>query len=196
MQTKFKLFMATAVFVLLCCNLAYTQQTISPEKKALIKEFLEVTGEHKSANDTTDDMMKLMDQQILKMMSSIIEKDQTLTPEEKKDRQKDLDAFVARNMQRYRDFFTKTINLDKLIEDISYPLYDKHFTENELKDLIAFYKTPTGQKLVSVSPALAIEFMTKMFEVILPTIEKFVKETSEAEVAEFLKSRKGTKNKP
>src|SRR5262249_57024173 len=31
-------------------------------------------------------------------------------------------------------------------------IYAEHFTEQELKDALAFYKTPLGQKLVSEEP--------------------------------------------
>lgn len=39
------------------------------------------------------------------------------------------------------------------------PLYGKYFTESEINDLIAFHKTPTGQKLLSVQPQLMQESM-------------------------------------
>jgi hypothetical protein len=40
------------------------------------------------------------------------------------------------------------------------PLYGKHFTLEEIKDLTAFYKTKTGQKAMQVLPVLMQESMT------------------------------------
>jgi hypothetical protein len=37
------------------------------------------------------------------------------------------------------------------------PLYEKHFTETELDELLAFYRTPTGQKAIKELPALVQE---------------------------------------
>ena len=36
-------------------------------------------------------------------------------------------------------------------------LYEKAFTHQEILDIVAFYKTPTGKKILSVSPKLAQE---------------------------------------
>ena len=41
----------------------------------------------------------------------------------------------------------------EVIDDIA-RLYAQHFTEAELKEMIAFYKTPTGRKLVADEPAI------------------------------------------
>lgn len=42
--------------------------------------------------------------------------------------------------------FQKEVNVDELMDMIA-PLYAKHFTDEELVQLIAFYKTPLGRKL-------------------------------------------------
>jgi hypothetical protein len=37
------------------------------------------------------------------------------------------------------------------------PLYQANFTDDDLRGLIAFYKTPLGQRLVEVQPLLAVQ---------------------------------------
>lgn len=39
------------------------------------------------------------------------------------------------------------------------PVYDKYFTEDELKELIAFYKGATGRKLIKVMPSIMEDSM-------------------------------------
>jgi len=39
------------------------------------------------------------------------------------------------------------------ILDLVSQIYAKHFTEAELKDIVAFYKTPAGKKMVAQEPA-------------------------------------------
>ena len=39
------------------------------------------------------------------------------------------------------------------------PVYARHFTVEEMESMIAFYRTPTGQKLVSKLPVLTEESM-------------------------------------
>ena len=39
------------------------------------------------------------------------------------------------------------------------PIYKKHVTHEEVKQLIVFYETPLGSRLISIQPALALESM-------------------------------------
>ena len=50
-------------------------------------------------------------------------------------------------------FFTKYIGWGALKEDIA-AMYMKTFSEEELKDINAFYITPAGQKVINVVPQL------------------------------------------
>ena len=53
-------------------------------------------------------------------------------------------------------FFRKYMSWNALRDDLV-SLYVVSFTERELRDLTAFYKTPTGQKAISVMPTLMQE---------------------------------------
>jgi len=44
-------------------------------------------------------------------------------------------------------------NLDGLIEKLI-PIFDEHYTENEIKEIVLFYESPTGQKMIKISPEL------------------------------------------
>jgi hypothetical protein len=52
----------------------------------------------------------------------------------------------------------KELNPDELVERVI-PVYDKQLTEAEINDLIHFYETPTGKKLIKVMPAITQESM-------------------------------------
>lgn len=43
--------------------------------------------------------------------------------------------------------------------DLLYPIYHKHLTLNDIRELIAFYQTPIGRKAISVLPQLTRESM-------------------------------------
>ena len=45
--------------------------------------------------------------------------------------------------------------------DITRMLYDKYFTNDEIKGLIAFYETPVGRKAAQVLPRLSTEAMSR-----------------------------------
>jgi hypothetical protein len=46
-------------------------------------------------------------------------------------------------------------------------IYAKHFTAAELRDMLAFYKTPTGQKSLKAMP----QVMTDIFAMIMPQMQ-------------------------
>ena len=50
------------------------------------------------------------------------------------------------------------VQIDELLDQIV-PLYTKHFSEAELKELIAFYDSPVGKKVIATLPAIAQESM-------------------------------------
>jgi hypothetical protein len=57
-------------------------------------------------------------------------------------------------------------------------IYAAHFTLDEMKELIAFYSTPTGKKMADRTPAMGIQFQTlsgimmkKVMETAMPDIQ-------------------------
>lgn len=52
----------------------------------------------------------------------------------------------------------KEVSVEALVELIV-PVYEKHFTHQEVKQLIAFYETPVGKKLSATLPVVTQEAM-------------------------------------
>jgi hypothetical protein len=57
-----------------------------------------------------------------------------------------------------RKFFAKYISYAALKDDLV-KIYTEEFSEEELRQVVAFYKTPAGKKLVEKSPALMGKWM-------------------------------------
>ncbi len=57
---------------------------------------------------------------------------------------------------KFWDEVLKEVDPDKLM-DLIVPIYDKHFTNDEIMGLIAFYETPLGKKMVSSLPQVMAE---------------------------------------
>ena len=51
------------------------------------------------------------------------------------------------------DEFAKEINLKDLV-DMIVPIYGKYFSDEEITQLIAFYKTPLGKKIIETMPLI------------------------------------------
>ena len=54
--------------------------------------------------------------------------------------------------------FMKGVNADDLVK-LVIPIYQKHFTEKEIRETLAFYRTPTGQKILKELPQVMQESM-------------------------------------
>ncbi|MFV5689921.1 DUF2059 domain-containing protein [Flavobacterium sp. ZT3R25] len=56
------------------------------------------------------------------------------------------------------DNFLKEMNSDTLI-NLIIPIYDKYYTESEIKQLAEFYQSSLGKKLISIMPLVLQESM-------------------------------------
>ncbi len=80
--------------------------------------------------------------------------------------EKNVKPLVARSLPEgeYRDklvdlFFERfhaKLDTQKLV-DLAVPIYDKYFSDEDIKGLIQFYQTPLGQKTVNALPQLTAE---------------------------------------
>jgi len=79
-------------------------------------------------------------------------------------------GFEAQQNERMDDF-ARNFPVDEMIQAMV-PIYQKHFTEREIDDLVAFYSSPTGQKMVKEMPAISAEAMQSSQEIIQRMIAK------------------------
>ncbi|MCW3162726.1 DUF2059 domain-containing protein [Chryseobacterium oryctis] len=83
------------------------------------------------------------------------------------------DKMIATGFQQFMDYynnkykdlptgfwdeFKKEATSEKIIA-MYIPLYDKYYTESDIDELIKFYKTPVGKKMISSMPSLLQESM-------------------------------------
>ena len=58
----------------------------------------------------------------------------------------------------YWDNASKHVDYDELVQKLI-PVYSKHFTEHEIVDLLNFYNTSTGKKMIEKMPTVLQESM-------------------------------------
>jgi len=160
------------------------QGEISTEKRALIRELILITDANKLGSEFVDAMLKNVEAQYPDILSQILSKNLDFaTPEAKQkfeaQARESFDRFARKFRERYQD----KINPAGVIEEISYPLYDKYFNEQELRDLIAFYRTPTGEKTLKVMPLLLQESMEMSGRLVGPKLNGLVTELLDEEKA-------------
>lgn len=60
--------------------------------------------------------------------------------------------------EAFWDTFTAEVKEDELV-DLLVPVYAAHFTRADVAQLVAFYQTPVGRKLIAETPAITAEAM-------------------------------------
>lgn len=105
---------------------------VSPAKAKAIRQLLELMGSAK------------LGQQMLDQFFPLIRRSAKQVPESV--------------WQEIEKEFSSDISTGKFI-DMMIPVYNRHFSEAELTELIKFYESPIGKKLAGAMPQIASESM-------------------------------------
>lgn len=128
------------IFVLFACisTLGAAEEKLTPQKRADIERLLAETGALEVSQQMAGMASVHLAQTLKKMRPDIPEEVIEMLPEE-------VEAVFAANLESFKDAMI--------------PLYHKHFTASEISELIGFYETSLGKKLIQVMPALARDSM-------------------------------------
>ena len=109
---------------------------ISKEKRADIEKLLEMTGALAVGQQMSTAVAEQMSQLLRKARPDIPDRVLSVLPEE-------ISSVIDENASGFKD--------------VLIPLYDRHFSDADIKELIAFYSTTLGQKTIRVMPVLMNE---------------------------------------
>ena len=138
----------------------------------LLLSLLSVSySQAQTKQESIKQLFKLMKTDSLydKMMESIVP---TIMQQSSKDAS---DPEAAATMKKAIDAMKPIMN--KMLNEDMVAIYDKYFTESEIKVYIAFYKSPSGQKFVNVTPAMQTDIMNIMMQKYMGEIQKAVMDT-------------------
>jgi len=83
-----------------------------------------------------------------------------------------LNQFMSSLMSSAKDMCKKMLDEDLVV------IYDKLFTENEIKDLIVFYNTPTGKKMIEKQPEMQMEMTRILMQKYIPELQKNIADSA------------------
>jgi hypothetical protein len=118
----------------------------TPATKEDIQKYLDVTHSRQMMAQMVDAMLKPMHQ----MIHEQFEKDKDKLP-----------ADFESRMTKMMDDSIKSFPWDEMIDSMI-PVYQKHLTRGDVNAMVAFYSTPTGQKLLREMPQIMAEAMQNM----------------------------------
>ena len=147
-------------------------QTVAdaPATKEDVERYFQATHSH--------DMM-------LKMMDAMSKSRHELAHEQcAKDKDK-LPADCEARMNKFVDDMMKQMPLDEMMQAMV-PAYQKHFTKGDMDALVAFYSTPTGQKVLQELPSVMAESMESMMPIMRKSVDEMTQRVQQ-EVAQMMK---------
>ncbi len=180
----FKVMIRTFLVVLVLSSGAAlrAQDGISAEKKSLINELLTVTEATKNSEAIMNAMSAQVQKDMLEIFSQMISTDTSIPAAQRPLVQQLVAESAQRSARRFKELFNQRINYAQMVEEVSYQVYDKYYTTEELKDLVAFYRTPTGQKTIKVMPQLFSESMSLTSARLMPLVQPLMREVMDEEM--------------
>jgi uncharacterized protein len=151
-----------------------SKKTILKSKKELISQLLEIAGGKQIYDQTQQIILSQQKQELPKILKQMIESYSSLTPSQKKDAYAKAIQNMSAALDELGQYLSAETTYQELLERVYYPIYDQYFTEADLRDLVAFYKTPIGKKLISISPQLSATSQKLTFEVIMPRLSEII----------------------
>jgi len=72
--------------------------------------------------------------------------------------QANIDRIIAQSPAEKQAGLKTVFDINGIVQQLV-PIYDKYYSPEELREIIAFYKTPAGQKMIEVTPKIMGEFL-------------------------------------
>lgn len=142
------------LIALLCVFAGLTSN--AQDKKAEIKKLLNLMSSEKMMEQMMGNMMNIMKQQAAS---------------------KDQSAESKQKAEKMFSYITEEAGamMKKVIDEDMVDIYAKKFTEQEIKDFIAFYESPSGKKMLTELPAVTNEVMSVMMQKHFPAFQEKIK---------------------
>jgi uncharacterized protein len=134
---------------------AFAQQNDeTPASREDIQTYLETVQPPGSMKKLVDVMMKPMHQ----LMHDHYLKNKDKLPENFEER-----------MNKRMNELVKNMPLEEMTQ-AAIPVYQRHFTKGDINTMLAFYATPTGQKILRDMPAI----MSEAMEAMMPIVRRYM----------------------
>jgi hypothetical protein len=180
-KISFTLFLL--VFALVGQTLA--QETVSAEKQAAIKELMMLVNADNKAEDFVNIMSLQMEASRRATVTAMLDERPDLSAAERKALEDALINDSADKAKRFQERLMQKLDFNRMMDEIGTSVYDKYYTLEEVRDLVIFYKSPTGQKSLKLMTTIMTESMRQVNERLIPKIPGIIKELQDEDRKEI-----------
>jgi hypothetical protein len=146
-----------------------------PGKRELIAELIELTIDARTVDQMANLFLIQIRDSYPELVEQVMSTEPGLSPEDAarlREHLLDFDAFAA----EFRAGFVERVDLAGVLAAAYTPLYDASFTEAELREIVAFYRSPAGRKTLAAMPALMQQGLESAIEEVEPRVTALVGE--------------------
>jgi len=175
------------------------QTTIPDEKQAALKELIALINENHKAGDIVALLSRQMESSRVAAVKSMLDERGDLTAADRQALEKSLIDDAGKTLARFQEKLMQKLDYENTMKEIVIAVYDKYYSLEEIKDLLAFYKTPTGQKTLKQMMPLMTDTMQRVQTILLPKIPVVIRELQEEDrqdIEKQINTRKPRPDKP
>jgi hypothetical protein len=195
MQRRFKQWMLLAAFVpTFAMAQALQNQTASPStpdaavsvdpaKQAAIKELLDAIDAEKLVGAIGNSAQMQAKQLVPQILSEALSENKTMNDKQK---QAAVPTLQKNAVPKLVDSAGQVFATDSFRQDAmqaQYDAYAKYYSTQEIKDLTAFYKSPTGRKFIEVQDQVGRDVVGSLMQKYMPESIKATRDEADKEVA-------------
>ena len=141
--------------------ISFTISAVAQDKAADLKKLFELMQTEKMIDAMMDNMIPALKQQA----SGQIQGD---------DAKEKFEKYIEFLMEESKKLSKMLVNEEMI------SIYDRHFSGEEIKDLIKFFESPTGKKMLEKTPEITKDLMDSMMTKYMPEFqEKLVNKIKE-----------------
>lgn len=156
------------------------QTEISESKRKLISEMVSLFKMESQMAEIVDTMLKSMETSFPMGYDASVDARTDLTLKQKAELKAQSAESFRSFSKRFREELPQYVDFGRFIQESVYPIYDRFYSEDDIRAMNEFYRSPTGQKVISTLPELTAESqkasVEKLVPQITPLIEKLTKE--------------------
>lgn len=159
----------TLIFAAATAGSVQAQQPEPSQKQLLITKFRQLTGA-----DHVKLGMNVSFEEVKTDLVGTVDGDKELTDTQKQELRKSALEAYDRLDKQLKAFLNDTSLITPLSEGAVFQVYDQAFNETELKELVTFYSTQTGQKALQFLPTLSAQVQKVFQSALLPKLQEFI----------------------
>ncbi|GAB3389118.1 DUF2059 domain-containing protein [Massilia agri] len=173
---KFVLALSAAATFAAFPSFALAAQGAEQQTTVAVKAMFDAMQIRKNMVAMYSEMQKAMPGMMRQQVASMIQADTSMNDEQKKEALAKFEEKLPGLSQSIAAIFNDETMIDDMINEMV-PLYANNYTVAEIKQLTAFYQSPVGRKMMTLTPKLAAEGMAIGQRVMNPRLGKLMQDS-------------------